>query len=191
MEVRAAIDEADVGKLKEGLAARFRVDAYPSEEFVATLFMVRSQPNVDQNVVSYDAILRVANPDGKLKPGMTASVRMVSERRDGVLRVPNAALRFKPPSELIVKAEGEGKAAGAPRGKRSRALAKVYRLRGDKLEAVRFKPGLFDDEYTEVLGDVLAEGEAIVLDGEGGALSRPAGASAPPSGPRSRGPRFY
>ncbi|HEY0714632.1 MAG TPA: efflux RND transporter periplasmic adaptor subunit [Polyangia bacterium] len=102
MEVRAAIDEADVGKLKEGLEARFTVDAYPGREFVATIFQVRSNPNVVQNVVTYDAILRVDNPDGRLRPGMTASVRVVTEKRENVLRVPNAALRFRPPAELIL-----------------------------------------------------------------------------------------
>ena len=69
MEVRAAIDEADVGKLREGLDARFTVDAYPGREFVATIFQVRSNPNVMQNVVTYDAILRVDNPDKQTSPG--------------------------------------------------------------------------------------------------------------------------
>ena len=109
MEVRAAIDEADVGKLREGLEARFSVDAHPGREFVATIFQIRSNPNVVQNVVTYDAILRVDNPDGKLRPGMTASVRIVTEKRENVLRIPNAALRFKPPAEIVL-----AQAAGAP-----------------------------------------------------------------------------
>jgi HlyD family secretion protein len=120
MEVRAAIDEADVGKLKEGLEARFTVDAYPGREFVATIFQVRSNPNVVQNVVTYDAILRVDNPDGRLRPGMTASVRIVTEKRENVLRIPNAALRFRPPADLILASTaaagpggwGEGRRAG-------------------------------------------------------------------------------
>src|SRR5688572_30026801 len=106
MEVRAAIDEADVGKLKEGLEARFTVDAYPGQEFVATIFQVRSNPNVVQNVVTYDAILRVDNPEAKLRPGMTASVRIVTEKRENVLRIPNAALRFRPPADLIFASTG-------------------------------------------------------------------------------------
>jgi HlyD family secretion protein len=88
MEVRASIDEADVGKLKEGLEANFTVDAHPGREFVATIHQIRSNPNVQQNVVTYDAILRVDNADGKLRPGMTASVRIVTEKRENVLRVP-------------------------------------------------------------------------------------------------------
>ncbi len=114
MEVRAAVDEADVGKLREGLDARFTVDAYPGQEFTATIFQIRSQPNVQQNVVTYDAILRVENPEGKLRPGMTANVRIVCQRRDSVIRVPNAALRFKPAVELVMApAPGTPGAPGA------------------------------------------------------------------------------
>ena len=111
MEVRAAVDEADVGKLREGLEARFTVDAHPGREFVATIFQIRSNPNVVQNVVTYDAILRVDNPDGRLRPGMTASVRIVTEKRENVLRIPNVALRFKPPPEIVLT---QGQGAGRP-----------------------------------------------------------------------------
>src|SRR4029453_12476585 len=114
MEVRAAIDEADVGKLREGLEARFSVDAHPGREFVATIFQIRSNPTVTQNVVTYDAILRVDNPDGKLRPGMTASVRIVTEKRENVLRVPNVALRFKPPAEIVLASQVPAGAGGPP-----------------------------------------------------------------------------
>ncbi len=116
MEVRAAIDEADVGKLREGLDAKFTVDAYPAQEFTATIFQIRSQPNVQQNVVTYDAILRVENPEGKLRPGMTASVRIVAERRENVVRVPNAALRFKPLPDLVQGPAGGAGGAGGGAG---------------------------------------------------------------------------
>jgi len=122
MEVRAAIDEADVGKLKENLDARFTVDAYPGREFAATIHQIRSNPNVQQNVVTYDAILRVDNPDGKLRPGMTANVRIVSERREDVLRIPNAALRFKPPPEIVLAPT----AASAGTGVRGRAAPRPW-----------------------------------------------------------------
>src|SRR5215471_14383230 len=81
MEVHAAVDEADVGKLHEGQEATFTVDAYPGQTFSAQIFQIRSQPTVAQNVVTYDAVLRVDNPDGKLRPGMTATVRAISQRR--------------------------------------------------------------------------------------------------------------
>src|SRR5450432_2379490 len=101
MEVHAAVDEADVGKLHEGQEATFTVDAYPGETFPGTIFQIRSQPTVTQNVVTYDAVLRVGNKDGRLRPGMTASVRAVSQRHEGVLRIPNSALRFRPTSDLL------------------------------------------------------------------------------------------
>jgi HlyD family secretion protein len=111
MEVHAAIDEADVGKLHEGQQATFTVDAYPGEVFTARIFQVRSQPNVQQNVVTYDGVVRFDNPEAKLRPGMTATVRIVSMRKEDVLRVPNAALRFRPPADLIV-ATPAGRAPG-------------------------------------------------------------------------------
>ncbi len=238
MEVRAAVDEADVGKLKEGQEARFAVDAYPGQEFQATIFQIRSQPNIQQNVVTYDAILRVANPDGKLRPGMTATVRVVSQRREGVLRVPNAALRFKPAADLI-EASSEGLAAAGPSGGRSgdgrsgaapgqppahqgpmakkgaaggggpgagrmgggpgggdggdgrgvagRSSARVYRPNGSKIVVMSFKPGIADDQFTEVLAGALAEGQDVIIDAAGGAQR-----GAPSANPmRGRGPRFF
>jgi HlyD family secretion protein len=116
MEVHAAIDEADVGKIHENQDATFTVDAYAGETFRARIFQIRSQPNVLQNVVTYDAVVRFGNPDGKLRPGMTATVRVVSMRKEDVLRVPNAALRFKPAAELIAAASpGAGDRSGGDR----------------------------------------------------------------------------
>jgi HlyD family secretion protein len=119
MEVHAAIDEADVGKLREGQVATFTVDAYPGEVFHATIFQIRSQPNVQQNVVTYDGVVRFDNPNGKLRPGMTATVRVVSARKEDVLRVPNAALRFKPAADLIAEGTPRGSAGNGPSGDRS------------------------------------------------------------------------
>jgi HlyD family secretion protein len=208
MEVHAAIDEADVGKLREGQEATFTVDAYPGETFKGTIFQIRSQPTVAQNVVTYDAILRVSNEDGKLRPGMTASVRAVSQRHEGVLRVPNSALRFRPAADLIEKPAGPvaaggggpdggaraggrparpgGEGAGAGGGGR---WAKAYQSRGDKVVAVRFKPGIADDEFTEVAAGALHEGDEIVIDVSGGPQQAPAGPVG--GGNRGRGPRFF
>ena len=129
MEVRAAIDEADVGKLREGLEARFSVDAHPGREFVATIHQIRSNPNVQQNVVTYDAILRVDNPDGRLRPGMTASVRIVTEKRENVLRIPNAALRFKPPRRAGAGRDRRPGGGGRRARRRRRRAAEVARRR--------------------------------------------------------------
>src|SRR5258706_8940586 len=116
MEVHAANGEADVGKLHEGQDAAFTVDAYPGETFKGTIFQIRSQPTVTQNVVTYDAVLRVENPDGKLRPGMTASVRAISQRHEGVLRLPNSALRFRPAADLVEKTGGGPAPGAAPDG---------------------------------------------------------------------------
>jgi HlyD family secretion protein len=237
MEVRAAIDEADVGKLQEGLEARFTVDAYPGREFVATIFQIRSNPNVAQNVVTYDAILRVDNPDGKLRPGMTANVRIVSQRRDNVLRVPNAALRFKPNPEMLAAttpgapgapgavpdggaprehgpmAGGAGRpggggfgggtrrggGAGGPGGPGARRpgdrqFARVYKPQGDKVLTVPFRPGISDDEFTEVMGGPLNVGDDVITDSIGGNSSGPSPAAQRGmggGGARGRGPRLF
>ncbi len=264
MEVRAAIDEADVGKLREGLEARFTVDAYPGREFVATIYQVRSNPNVVSNVVTYDAILRVDNPDKRLRPGMTASVRIVTEKREDVLRIPNAALRFKPAAELVlaqtsagpggpgegerrrwggggdggvaVERPGEGRereggegrgrqavagggpmgapapGAGAPggpggearraggpggpgrRGEGARVATRVYKPQGEKLLALPFRPGIADDQFTEILRGPLKEGDEIVIEASGPGLQQaPQRQQQPPGGAnRSRGgPRFF
>ncbi|HET6281876.1 MAG TPA: efflux RND transporter periplasmic adaptor subunit [Polyangia bacterium] len=208
MEVRAAIDEADVGKLKEGQDATFTVDAYPGNTFKGRIFQLRSQPTVVQNVVTYDAILRVDNTDGKLRPGMTASVRAVCQRRENALRVPNAALRFKPAPELVEgggdrggagagggASGGGGTARAAERGgspaagqASSRSGARVYRPSGGKVAAMRFKPGIADDEYTEVASGPLKEGDEIVTDLAGGAARPPSSGG---GSTRGRGPRFF
>ncbi|MDX2019500.1 MAG: efflux RND transporter periplasmic adaptor subunit [Deltaproteobacteria bacterium] len=212
MEVRTAIDEADVGKLREGLEARFTVDAYPGEEFTATIFQLRAQPTVTQNVVTYDAILRVENPEGHLRPGMTANVRIVTERRDNVLRVPNAALRWRPAPELIAArtdpgakrqgkpegapAAGEGRrwggaggAAGRPGGGDRALFSRVYKPVGQLVQPLRFKPGVADDEYTEVREGQIKEGDEIVIEATGGAMNAAQAKGQNPM--RGRGPRMF
>jgi HlyD family secretion protein len=116
MQILANIDEADVGKVKAGLIAKFSVDAWPGEDFEGRIREVRQSPNTINNVVTYAAVVDAPNPQRKLMPGMTASVQIVTSRRDEVLRVPNAALRFKPstpiaaaPSAGSSSSEGESK----------------------------------------------------------------------------------
>jgi HlyD family secretion protein len=102
MQARASVDEADVGMIRPGQPARFRVDAYPTETFVGQVRQVRLQPTVSQNVVTYITVIDVPNPDYKLKPGMTANVTIEIARRTNVLRVPNSAIRFRPTSEMFL-----------------------------------------------------------------------------------------
>ncbi len=250
MEVRTAIDEADVGRLQEGLEARFTVDAHPGREFVATIHQIRSNPNVLQNVVTYDAILRVDNPDGKLRPGMTANVRIVTERREDALRIPNAALRFRPPAALVLAAPapgpGEGgggfgrgdrgdadggagdRAGGGPEGERRRWSREggggpggrggggpgggrgnrgggemrrltVYKVQGGKLLPLRVRPGVSDEQFTEVVRGQLKAGDEVVVEATGpgiddSAAPRPGmqgGGQRRPGGPGGPGMRMF
>jgi hypothetical protein len=101
MQVVANIDEADVGRMRPGQDVTFRVDAYPQETFRGTVQQVRLQPAVVQNVVTYSTVIAVPNPELKLKPGMTATVTIEVARRTNVLRIPAAALRFRPTEDMF------------------------------------------------------------------------------------------
>jgi HlyD family secretion protein len=103
MQVLANIDESEIGKMRQGQKVSFRVDAYPTETFTGAVSQVRLQPTVVQNVVVYSTVITAPNPQQKLKPGMTANVTVEIARRDDVLRVPTAALRFRP-TELMFQA---------------------------------------------------------------------------------------
>jgi HlyD family secretion protein len=101
MQVLANIDEADVGRMRPGQRVTFRVDAFPTDTFVGEVEQVRLQPAVVQNVVTYSTVIAVPNQDLKLKPGMTANVNIEIARRNNVLRIPNAATRFRPTPEMF------------------------------------------------------------------------------------------
>jgi HlyD family secretion protein len=103
MQVDTSVAEADIGKIASGMPATFSVDAYPTEHFNGSVRQVRNSPQTVQNVVTYDAVLDVDNAQLKLKPGMTANCTFVYAQRDEALRVPNAALRFVPPPELLAR----------------------------------------------------------------------------------------
>ena len=101
MQVLASLDESDVGRIRPGQVVRFRVDAFPTEEFIGNVTQVRLQPTTVQNVVTYQTVIDVPNPGLKLKPGMTANVNIEIARREDVMRVPNTALRFRPTAEIF------------------------------------------------------------------------------------------
>ncbi len=123
MQVNANIDEADVGRIRPGQNVSFRVDAYPTDNFVGTVTQVRLQPVVVQNVTTYGAVITVPNRELKLKPGMTANVKIEIAKRTNVLRVPNAALRFRPTEEVFAALqqapppEPQGSAGGGRGGR--------------------------------------------------------------------------
>ncbi|MGH9200934.1 MAG: efflux RND transporter periplasmic adaptor subunit, partial [Vicinamibacterales bacterium] len=101
MQVNANIDEADVGRIRPGQHVTFRVDAYPTDNFQGAVTQVRLQPVVVQNVTTYGTVITVPNTELKLKPGMTANVKIEIAKRTNALRVPNAALRFRPTQEIF------------------------------------------------------------------------------------------
>jgi len=108
MQVDTSVAEADVGKLRDGMPATFTVDAFPGEKFSGTVRQIRNSPQTVQNVVTYDAVIDVANPELRLRPGMTANVTFVWAERDDALRVPNAALRFRPSADVLADAGRDG-----------------------------------------------------------------------------------
>lgn len=183
MQIDTSVSEADVGALKDGLPARFVVDAYPDREFHATMRQFRLAANVVQNVVTYNVVLDVDNKDEMLKPGMTAQVRLVVANRANVMRIPTTALRFTLPEEELEKQKKLEKennkgaartAALAPASAPDDDLAfrspnetarmfKVYRLDAkNQPQPVDIRAGLSNFRYTEVVGGSLKTGDRIV-----------------------------
>jgi HlyD family secretion protein len=111
MQVETKIDEADIGRIHTGLPVTFTVDAFPDRDFEGRVAQVRLEPIIDQNVVTYTTVIRTRNPELRLRPGMTANVSVTVASRDSVLKVPNMALRFRPPE----KTGGRGGAMAADR----------------------------------------------------------------------------
>ncbi len=103
MEILAAVDESDIGLIKQGQAARFTVQAYPEESFMGVVHQVRLQSTTLENVVNYTVSIDVDNPDGRLLPGMTAMVDFLIETADNVLKIPNSALRFRPTESMMAE----------------------------------------------------------------------------------------
>lgn len=153
MQVDTNIAEADVGRLKPTMAATFTVDAYPDHVFRGVIREVRNSPQVVQNVVTYDAVVDVGNPELLLKPGMTANLEVIYADRKDVLRVANAALRFRAPPEL---ARG---VAMPPLGQRL-----VWQLRAGRPVPVVITIGVSDGTETEVLAGPLAPGDQLVTE---------------------------
>jgi HlyD family secretion protein len=98
MQVNASVDEADIGSISDNAVVSFTVDAYPNDTFVGKIAEIRLSPQTVQNVVTYSVILSIENRELKLKPGMTANISIVVDKRESVLKIPNAALRYTPPN---------------------------------------------------------------------------------------------
>jgi HlyD family secretion protein len=167
MQIDTSVAEADVGLIRVGQSASFTVDAYPGRPFTAKVRQIRLNPTIQQNVVTYNVVLATDNPDGILLPGMTAQARIEIARKPEVLRIPNAALRFRPEA---------GKPADPRERPASRAGAAVYRIDAQgALERVPVKTGLTDRSHTELVEGSLAAGAELVVGETLPAQARPGG----------------
>lgn len=180
IQVDTFVAEADVGKLASGMEATFSVDAYPGTRFKGTVREVRNAAQTVQNVVTYDAVLDVPNEELKLKPGMTANVTFVWAEKDNVQKVPNAALRFRPPPEALGSASASGSASGRPRrpggagsggggghgggadGEGNRKT--LWVLRDGKPHPVRVEVGITDGTFTEILPGHLEDEDEVITE---------------------------
>ncbi|WP_315744168.1 MULTISPECIES: efflux RND transporter periplasmic adaptor subunit [unclassified Bradyrhizobium] len=155
MQVDANVSESDIGGIKNGDKATFTVDAYPKRLFDGTVTQVRQSPQTVQNVITYDVVVSVNNPDLALKPGLTAATRIIVDQRSNVLRVPNQALRYVPTGTVL----GDTK------------QARVWVLRDGS--PVPVTVGLDDDEFTEIVhGDLKVEDRVIVAEQRNSAKAR-------------------
>jgi len=187
MQVDTNVDEADIGRVGLEQEATFTVDSYPGQTFRGRIVQIRQAPQVIQNVVTYNTVVAVSNVDLKLKPGMTANVKLLVARRENALLVPNAAFRFRPDAGSgasssglaaqgrgsaapggVARAGGPGAGAGAGRGPEGIARQgdgsrqRIYVLADGKATERQVKTGLSDGQRTEIL-EGLAEGDAVVV----------------------------
>lgn len=183
MHVFAAVDEADIGLIRqaqdEGRPVEFTVDAYPDDLFTGQIEQIRFSSTVTQNVVTYPVVVAAPNPELKLLPGMTAELSFQIEKKEDVLCVPNAALRFYPDiaqvreedRKILEGAEEEQReedetadlsASQKTEASAKRNLRHVWVVDGDKLRAIPIVMGISDSKYTEVTSGELKEGQALV-----------------------------
>jgi HlyD family secretion protein len=159
MQVDTNVAEADVANLQVGQTASFTVDAFPSTVFHGTVSQIRKAPINVQNVITYDAVIAVPNPDLKLFPGMTANVTVLVERKNNVLKIPNAALRVKPPASLVVNQEPQPGQATAAANQQTVYVAAA----DDKLRAVPVTTGITDGVSTELVSGDLQQSEQVAV----------------------------
>ena len=181
MQVDTNVDEADVGNVTEGQEVTFTVDAFPVRRFRGRVHQVRNAPTVVQNVVTYDAVVRIDNKELLLKPGMTANVQFLVNRQENVLTIPNMAIRFKPPDqkneaqELLRQEQSRAAptvgakrtsrspgGAGGGEGRGGRRIS-IYLLRNGKSEPVEVQLGITDGSKTEVREGELKENDPVII----------------------------
>lgn len=173
MELQVKVDEADVGTVRLGQPASFTVAAWAGREFPATIERVGIGSTVTDNVVTYKTVLTVANDDLALRPGMTATARIVTARRENALLVPNAALRFAPPAANAPASQGSIVARLLPRPPQpqkkpaqapSNGVPQVWVLRDGQPAAIPVQTGVSNGRHTEILDGELKEDMAVIVD---------------------------
>jgi HlyD family secretion protein len=171
MQVDTSVSESDIGGLKEGDKAIFTVDAFPKRLFDGKVTQVRQSPQTVQNVVTFDAVVSVNNRDLALKPGMTASTRIIVDQRDDVLRVPNQALRYAPGGLAGAAASDALTAAPAnsPAGAVPAEEGRLWVLRDGQPVALAVALGLDDDNVTEIVKGDLRPGDQVIVGEANGA----------------------
>ena len=180
MQVEANVSEADIGKVASGQDTSFTVDAYPQAVFRGKVTEIRNSPITVSNVVTYVVVIRVKNPELKLRPGMTANVSILTAQRDNALKIPNAALRFRP--EFIKKEAVDQK-------KSSAAGYKVWMPGQQKMPvSVEITTGISDGAYTEIISGNLKDGQEVIVEVMGN-NAKNGGNSSRSSLPSCPGPR--
>jgi HlyD family secretion protein len=165
MQIDTNVDEADIGKVKTEMDVDFTVDAYPETTFKGKVFQVRNAPISVQNVVTYDVVVKVSNPDLKLKPGMTANVSIITSTHGNVLKLPKAALRFSPVAPDKTRAARQQKGPG------------VWVLENNAPKRIAISTGISDGMHSELLSNDLKEGQEVIVESSGKANEKPAAAA--------------
>jgi HlyD family secretion protein len=165
MQVDTNVSESDIGRVAEDNAASFTVESFPDRQFSGTVTQVRQAPQTVQNVITYDVVVSVANPELLLKPGMTASMRIETQRHNKVLRVPDTALRYVPTESADRGTAAAAKSATTAGHETARTghPAQVWVLREGRPQRVPVVIGLDDDAFAEVLEGDLHEGDAVIV----------------------------
>jgi HlyD family secretion protein len=162
MQVDTNVGEADVGRLTEGMKATFTVDAFPTRQFIGKLRQIRNASQTLQNVVTYDAVIDVDNPDLLLRPGMTANVVFVAAQKDNVVRLRNAALRFQPDPQLLTRIGAADPAQTASPQDPNRKS--VWVLRANKPVSVAVSTGVSDGTWSELVKGDVQPGDVLITD---------------------------
>jgi HlyD family secretion protein len=150
MQIDANVDESDIGNIKVRQDVEFIVDTYPDITFKGSVWQVRNAPITVQNVVTYDVVIKVDNPEVKLKPGMTANVSIITAIKKDVLKIPNAALRFSLSEKGVQTPEKKGPG--------------IWILEKEQPMRIPVSTGISDGNYTELVSGEIREGQEVIIE---------------------------